>query len=150
MTCRSAAHDPRRRLYALLQVGRQALGWSDDTYRDFLRDNGARGERSSATTMSIGQLHQALEAMRALGFRPRRRDIATRDWRGPRVAKITALWCTLADAGVVRDRSERAMISWCASMTGTARLEWADSEALNRCIEGLKAWASRERVAIGG
>ena len=72
------------------------------------------------------------------------------DWRAARIAKITALWCALADAGVVRGRGESAMVKWCARLTHKARLEWASSNDLNQCIEGLKDWAQREGVKLDG
>lgn len=144
--------DPRRRLYTLLQVGRQTLGLDEDSYRAILAAYGARevDGRPSATTMSVSQLEQALEHQKRLGFRPKRRPGREDDWRQPRIDKITAIWCTLADAGVVRDRSERAMLRWCAGLTRKARLEWASSADLNACIEALKSWAARERVPLDG
>lgn len=147
--------DPRQRFYTLLQVGKAQLGMGEDDYRAFLAGQGATAQagRVSATTLSVPQLAAAVEAMRALGFEPvsRRGSVARiGDWRRARVKKITALWCALADAGVVRDRSEAAMVKWCSGVTRVARLEWANSAQLNLCIEGLKRWADRERVKLDG
>jgi phage gp16-like protein len=144
--------DERTRLYRLLAVARREVGMSEDDYRQMLTSYGARADADgyvSATTMSLTDLERALAHMKHVGFRPRKRAVhnAT-DWRQPRIAKITALWCTLADAGVVRDRSERAMLRWCAGVTKRARLEWATSQDLNRCVEGLRSWAQRERVVL--
>lgn len=151
MTCRQPI-DPRRRLYTLLQVGRQQLGLDEDTYRAILEAHGAAevDGRPSATTLSVVKLEEVLEHLKRLGFRPTRQrpTATTADWRQPRIDKIVALWCALADAGVVRDRSERAMLQWCARLTRKARLQWASTSDLNACVEGLKSWAQRERVTI--
>lgn len=144
--------NPRERCYTLLQVGKQQLGMSEDDYRAFLMAHGAgmiQG-RISATTMDIGQLEMAIESMKVRGFHPTSKKSGTRDWRTARIAKITAIWIALADAGVVRDRGEKAMLTWCAKHTRTASIKWATSRALNDCIEGLKSWAHRERVKLDG
>lgn len=145
----------RNRYYKLLQVGKKQLGMDEDTYRCFLLTQGAKGKAGyvSATTLSIGQLSTAVEAMKKKGFRPKpKRGSVGRisDWRKPRIKKITALWCALADAGVVRNRSEAAMVTWCATLTHKPRLEWAISADLNACIEALKDWAHREGVRVDG
>lgn len=140
----------RRRLYRLMEVGRKALGWDEDTWRAFLADHGAQpvDGRPSRTTLSLAQLDACVADMKRLGFTPKRRQPPKSDWRRPRIDKITAIWITLADAGVVRERSETAMRRWCAKQTGKARLEWCATEDLNRCIEALNDWARRERVKL--
>ncbi len=143
--------DPRKHLYTLLQVGRADIGMDEEAYRLFLARHGAKQVkgRYSATTMPIGGLEAALEEMKAKGFKPTGKSRPrSQDWRRPRIEKITALWCALADAGVVRDRSEAAMVKWCAHHTKTAQLEWAKSAGLNACIEGLKSWSLREGVGV--
>lgn len=143
----------RHRYYRLLQVGKKALHMADEDYRALLSRHGAsiKEDHPSATTMSIPQLFSAVEDMKAKGFKPTaRRGSVSRisNWRKGRIQKITALWCALADAGVVHSRSEASMVKWCAGITKKARLQWATSENLNACIEGLKAWAARENVRI--
>ena len=147
MTCRQA-NDPRRRYYTLLSVGKRDLRWDEDTYRAFLRDHGASeiDGRISAKTMAIGDLVQAVEDMKHLGFHPRKRY--TDDWRNPRIDKAYAIWCTLYDAGVVRDKRFVTFERWCMTLTKVAKLEWANSPQLNNCVEGLKKWAQRERVEL--
>lgn len=151
MTC-STRIDPRRRLYTLLQVGRQQLGLDEDTYRAILDAHGARAieGRPSAKTMSVTQLEQVLEHLKGRGFRPRRRRAREDDWRQPRIAKIVRLWSLLRDAGVLRDPGPRAMYRFCARHTGVARLDWATSAQLNELVEALKSWCDREAVAHEG
>jgi len=142
----------RTRFYTLLQVGKQQLRMDDDAYRAFLAQHGAREKagRVSATTMSIGQLMTAIEAMKRLGFTPTQRgtQLSTAKWRHARIAKLNALWTLLADHGHVRDRSEAAMQQWCRNQVAELeRLEWADGAQLNKAIEALKRWC--HRVGLG-
>lgn len=148
MTCRQSI-DPRQRLYKLLQVGKRELRMADDDYRALLSRLGAEtvDGRPSASTLSVAQLEQVLEHLKRAGFRPRR-SAPEADWRTPRIDKAYALWCALYDGGVVRDRGFVAFERWASKITHTAKLSWASSHALNACIEGLKAWATRERVAF--
>jgi phage gp16-like protein len=141
----------RHRLYRLLVVGKRALHMEEDSYRALLERHGASliGDKYSATTMTIDGLKAALDEMRAKGFAPQGKALATAAaWRKPRIAKITAIWCALADAGVIRNRGEAAMVKFCARITGKARLEWAESEDLNNCIQALRAWAQNTGVKL--
>ena len=141
----------RHRLYRLLVVGKRELHMEEDSYRAMLERHGASliGDKYSATTMTIDGLKAALDEMRAKGFAPQGKTLAgATDWRKPRIAKITAIWCALADAGVIRNRGEAAMVKFCARITGKARLEWAESEDLNACIQALRAWAKNTGVKL--
>lgn len=148
-----SASPARIRYYKLLEVGKRELHMADADFRCLLQRHGAQtvDGKPSRTTMSIGDLMAAVEEMRRKGFKPRQKPGSVSrlsDWRKPRIKKITALWCALADAGVVYDRSEKAMVKWCFRHTGKARLEWASSAELNACIEALKDWARREGVRL--
>lgn len=139
--------------YTLLRVGKQQLNMDDDTYRYFLEAHGAtrKNGRISATTMTTGELVAAVEDMKKLGFTPVRKSaLSTSNWRQPRIKKITALWCTLADAGVVTNRSEEAMQAFCKSVMKSDKLQWANPYDLNNCIEALKAMADRNGVELHG
>lgn len=144
----------RAKLYQLLSIGKKQLGFDDDLYRAFLAQYGATAKegRISATTMTITQLAQAVEAMKQKGFTPKAKSAArgASEWRQPMIEKITALWCRLADAGVAHDRSEVAMVKWCSRVTKKARLQWASAPDLSICIESLKKWAQREGVNVNG
>lgn len=139
------------RYYSLLQVGKKMLGWDETTYRSFLLNNGAREKdgRISASSMEPEQLYAAVKAMEAQGFvRTRKTVLNTNNWRTPRLKKITALWCALADAGVVTSKSEHAMHKFCRGIISADQIQWASSQDLNKCIEALKSWANRESVSI--
>lgn len=157
-----APSEARIKAYKLLGIAKRELakvrpGFRDEDYRHILFMNGAKMKDGefSATTMSIGQLHMALKHCQDLGFRiskkvgretPKTKSkSAERDWRAPRVAKLNALWISLADAGVINNRSEDAMKRYCMNnVPGLTRFEWITSAQLNRAIEMLKA-AHRQR-----
>lgn len=150
-----ARKDPRKRLYALLHIASDDMrsrvpDWDDDDYRLVLKEHGAklRNGKYSATTMSLVQLEKALEYFKQSGFKVRRTR-SEGNWRAARIAKLNALWCELADAGHVRDRSEVAMQSWCANQVhGLTRLQWATSPQLNQAVEMLKRYCHRCNVDV--
>ena len=146
----------RMRYYKLLAVAKRELHMSEEEYRCLLQKHGAKevDGKCSATTMDLPGLSFAFNEMEDRGFvrlsrgaRAERGD-TRKDWRKPRIKKITALWCTLSDAGVIRNRSETAMQKYCARITNKAKLEWASGNDLNKCIESLKSMAQRERVKL--
>lgn len=146
-------------LYKLLAVANRELrqsrsGWCEADYREILRQCGAseRDGRISAKTMTAVEMNQALKRFEQLGF-VRRKPAGRPNRKGmqPRIAKLNAMWCALADAGVVRDRSEQAMRHWCENQVGTlTKFDWADGDDLNQAIEMLKAFARRCDVKLRG
>ncbi len=150
----NAKVDNRLRYYKLLRVGKEQLGWDDEFYYGIwlpLQGATLKNGKYSATTLSIGQLSQAVEKMKESGFKPtskRKLTHANKDWRAPRIAKINALWCALADAEVVKNKSQASCEAWCKKYTKKDRLQWARSADLNQCIEQLKKWAKRAGVDL--
>lgn len=146
--------DNKKHYYTLLQLGKTQLGWDDEFYYEvWLPQQGAQKKngRYSATTLSLRQLAKAVAVMKTLGFKvksTRKYAHDNPDWRRPRIDKLTAIWCTLADAGVVTSREQTALEHWCSRYTKKDRLQWATSNDLNRCIEALKQWAKRSGVDI--
>lgn len=132
----------RNKLYQMLAIEKNKASMDEDCYREILRRHGAKlvDGKYSAKTMSERGLNAAL-------FEIRRKNGEKTDWRTPRINKIRALWHTLADSGIVRENTETAMQHWCKSVCGVERLNFANAEGLNKCIEGLKAWCDREGVA---
>ncbi|TNC80694.1 MAG: hypothetical protein C9356_12400 [Oleiphilus sp.] len=143
--------DDRNRYYKLLAVANRHLkelrpGFTDDDYRHILFMNGAseKNGKFSATTMTIEQLEAALDQCRSLGFKarfvPKKHGKASSPgWRNPRIGKLMALWNSLANAGVVNDRSRKAMERYCMNhVPGLERFEWISSAQLNTAIETLK------------
>lgn len=145
----------RKQKYKLLAVANRELGklragWEEDDYREVLRQCGAQEKagKFSATTMSEQQLDAALRRFKALGFKVKRK-VTPIEWRAPRIAKLNALWCAMADEGFVRDRSERAMEVFLKhQVRGFTRLRWATSTQLNQGIETLKGMAKQRGMQV--
>ena len=139
--------EQRKKHYASLNINKQALDWSDRYYRDvFLRNHGAqiKDGKYSASTMSMKQLAGAARAIRTLA------EENVNNWRNGLIAKISAIWCAMADAGVIQNRSRRSMEGFCARYTKASSIQWADKHELMRAIEVLKKWAQREKVKLDG
>ncbi len=143
----------RATAYKLLGIGRRACGWDEAHYRARLAAHGATpvAGRVSATSMSLAQMTAVLDEMAQHGFAWRPRggagpgtQLRVTPWRARAIGKLNKLWCLLADAGFVRNRSEQAMHAWCqARVPGLTRLEWASASQLRTATEELKAWAMR-------
>lgn len=138
------AKDPRARDLALIHIARKDLRLTEEAYRALLQS--VAGLASAKDLDAVGRA-AVIERLREIGWAPQRRP-APSDWRAPRIAKIRKLWALLIEAGVLRQPGDQALRRFCARQTGVARLEWADGEALNRCIEALKSWCARERVPV--
>jgi len=146
--------------YRRLEVAKKILNMDDDTFRALLvrcsdgRDINFAGVPSRTLMDQLG-LHKAVEEMKRLGFKPICPSAPSavadiRNWRRPLVNKICAIWIAMHQAGVVNNRSEAAMITWCAKVTKKNHLQWMTKAELNQCIEGLKRWAKREKVTLRG
>lgn len=140
MTSRRLA-DPRARDLAAIHIAAKDAGLDDDTYRALLRQ--VAGVESARDLDAAGR--RAVLARLRLGA-PNVSRLS--DWRAPRIAKIRKLWHLLGEAGALRNPTEPALRRFCARQTGVARLEWANSDALNQCVEALKTWCARERVEV--
>lgn len=143
--------DERTRLYRLMEVGRRELQMDDYSFRLLLARHGAkeRDGKPSRQTMSLEQLQAAVAEMKQKGFQPRQKKGAkVTEWREARLNKLRAMWIALAEAGVVRDRSDVALTKFCARITKNARMEWLTTHQLNDCVNALRTWAAREEVLV--
>lgn len=138
--------DNRNNVYKLLRVGKEQLGWDDEFYYGiWLPMQGAtlKDGRYSASTLSIGQLFQAVEDMKKKGFKvkqkPSNRPLAD----DPQSKKIRALWLELHHAGAVRNPSETALAAYVKRQTGVEALQWLDGRQAAQVIEALKKWQMR-------
>lgn len=130
---------------AQIHIAKSQLGMEEDTYRNLLWTIGR--VRSSKDLDWAGR-KRVLDHMRACGWQPARK-------RGPtgraladdaQSRKIRAMWLALADAGVVRNRSEKALLAYVKRQTGIEALEWLKMHEADKVIEALKRWAKREGV----
>ncbi|BDD85952.1 regulatory protein GemA [Desulfofustis limnaeus] len=64
--------------------------------------------------------------------------------------KIVALWISLYKAGVVKDRSDRALQHYVKRMTGVDNLRWCDGDQVNKVCQALIEWCRRVDVDVDG
>jgi phage gp16-like protein len=139
----------RQRLYTLLQVGKNELGWDDEFYRGiWLPMQGATKDkegRYSASTLDIGQLYKAIEEMKRLGFKVKAKaDTSNRALADDAQSKkIRALWLELHDLGAVRNPSEASLAAYVKRQTGVEALQWLSNRQATQVIEALKQWRTR-------
>jgi phage gp16-like protein len=140
--------DNRKNYYALLQIGKADLGWDDEFYYGiWLPMQGAtlKNGKYSATTLSIGQLCQAVETMKKLGFKPKHNNdkSARKLADDAQSKKIRALWLEMHDQGIVRDPSESSLANYVKRLAGVEALQWLSTRQASGVIEALKKWQKR-------
>ena len=126
-------------LMGMIRVARARLGMDEETYRALLFDT--LGKRSLKGSTAKEQW-RVVEELKARGFQPRPFHKGKELVADPQAKKIRALWLTMADCGIVRDRSEKALASCMRRFTGRT-LEDASIKQCQAMIEILKSWISR-------
>ena len=138
----------RRAMLAKVHIAKKALGLDEDSYRAVIeRVSGGRATSSGA--LSLSQLDALLARFKDLGWKPAAPTARGRT-RDRQSAKVRALWLALAEAGVVRDRSEAALRAYCRRQVGVEDLRFADSEQKSALIEALKGWSARAGLSGEG
>jgi len=132
------------KLIAAIQACRRQVPGleDDDTWRSWLK--GVAGQ-DSLRAMDGRALGRVMDALHAAGAprRPGAGAAAKSLADSPQARMARGLWIELADAGAVRDRSEKALASFCRRVTGVDRLEWLRAEQANKLVEALKDWRKR-------
>lgn len=138
---------------AKIHIAKKELKMQESDYRQML----ARVAQSdSSGSLDFAGRQKVIAELKRLGWKPRSNGGKPKKVSAVRVAshkrglvkKICAIWITMAEAGVVHDRSEAAMLKFCYPITGVARLDWAEVDKLVAVVERLKKWAQRERVVL--
>lgn len=137
MATTSTIDDGRRRAIARLNIIRAERGLDEDTWRDLVeRESGVRSLRALSTP-ALG----ALIARLAASTPATARQVAT----GPYAGKLRALWITGWHLGIVRDRSDAALLAFVKRQTGLDHSRFLREPAAARAaIEGLKGWIARD------
>jgi hypothetical protein len=126
-----------------MQAARRKAGISDE-------DWSARLEREAGVTST--RLVPRLIAARILddlsgASKPLQTPVAkgAMNLTGPYAGKLRALWLTGYNLGVVRDRTDRALVTFVERQTGLEHTRFLRSAAdARKAVEGLKQWISRE------
>ncbi len=104
----------------------------------------------STKQLNRQQTFDLLLHFKALGWKVKRgkRKTTSPKYKDPMMRKVVALWITLADEGVVKNRANYSMQKYVKRMTGKDNLRWCDGNDLRQLIEGLKQWGKREGIDI--
>ncbi|WP_375646423.1 regulatory protein GemA [Bartonella sp. TT29SHDZB] len=122
---------------AVLHMGKRALGLDDETYRALLyRLTG----KQSAKDLNFSEKHLVIAEMKACGFKPNGKRL-----EGKYAKKLQALWIAGWNLGIIRDRSDKALLAFVKRQTGIDHIRFLrDSDDACRAIEALKGWLQRE------
>jgi len=125
-------------------------GMDEDTRRDFLqRETGAR----STKALSRSQAITVIDGLRKLvdgGPAPAAKAKgAVAGLDTPVAKKMRALWIAAYDLGLVRDRTDKAMLSFLERQTKVSHTRFLSSPGeASSAIEALKKWIARDGGVI--
>nr|VFK46620.1 MAG: Mu-like prophage protein gp16 [Candidatus Kentron sp. TC] len=136
----------KQRLIKLAHVGKRELGMSDDAWRALLANRFGAG---SSRDLDVSRLRSLIERLKELGFRPRNKTGAKSRSARPNTdlgqkRKIREIWIFLADAGIARDRSERALAAFAKRRFRVDAIQFLPANDASALIENLKEWGKRE------
>lgn len=120
------------------------LGMTEGERRDLIA--GAAGGKTSCRQLTQGEAIRVIDRLKTIqGGASGAATGGAADLTGPFAAKLRALWLSGWHLGVVRDRSDKALLAFVARQTGIEHTRWlrAAGDAA-RAIEGVKAWLARE------
>jgi hypothetical protein len=122
---------------AAIHVANKQLGLDEETARDlYERITGKRSLRQ----MNDRELQLVVTEQRRQGFKPVEKGL-----QGPFAKKLQALWIAAWNLGIVRDRTDGAMLSFIKRQTGIEHTRFLlDAEDAAKAIDALKAWMARE------
>ena len=122
---------------AAIHAGLRQLGIEQEDARDlYERVTGKRSLRE----MSDRERQGVVQALRQQGFKP-----ASKGLQGRFAKKLQALWIAGWNLGLVRDRTDAALVSFVRRQTGIDHVRFVhDAADAAKAIEALKAWLSRD------
>ncbi|UNE54190.1 regulatory protein GemA [Bartonella machadoae] len=122
---------------AVLHMGKRALGLDDETYRALLfRLTG----KQSAKDLTVLEQRLVVDEMKAFGFQEDRKRL-----EGKYAKKLQALWIAGWNLGIIRDRSDKALLAFVKRQTGIDHIRFLrDGDDAAKAIEALKNWLQRE------
>ncbi|WP_208438024.1 regulatory protein GemA [Bartonella taylorii] len=122
---------------AAIHLGKRALGLDDETYRALLyRLTG----KQSAKDLNFSEKRLVVAEMKAYGFAP-----SVKRLEGKYAKKLQALWIAGWNLGIIRDRSDKALLGFVKRQTGIDHIRFLrDGDDAGRAIEALKSWLQRE------
>lgn len=129
--------------HAAIHVGLKQLGIVDDDARDLYE----RVTRKRSLKLMTSNEHQAvISELRRLGFEPSNaRSNGSRNALQGRFAKqLQAYWIDLWNLGLVRDRTDAALITFVRRQTRIDDPKWVlDAATAAKAVEAMKGWMAR-------
>lgn len=115
-------------------------GLEEELYRDFLQQQ--TGKRS-AKDLDTGEAARLIDTM--LGMSGERASGAVAGLDTPIGRKLRALWIAAYSLHLVRDRTDKAMLSFLERQTGVSHTRFLKHPAdAKSAIEALKVWLARD------
>jgi len=120
------------------------LGLDTDTRRDVIA--AVAGGKRSCAELSKAEAIPVIDRLKALqGGASSTPAHGAADLAGPYAAKLRALWLSGWHLGVVRERTDAALLAFLERQTGLEHTRFlSDAASACRVIEALKAWLARE------
>lgn len=117
-------------------------GLDDDMRRDFLeRETGAR----SSKALSSASAARVIDKLKEIAGQSAGAKGAVAGLDAPVAKKLRALWIAAWDLGLLRDRSDRALLSFLERQTGVSHTRFLNEPgAASSAIEALKIWLARD------
>lgn len=128
-----------------IHIAKKELGLSDEVYRDILYVNFKAGSSKELNTFQAARL---LNLFAAKGWKAKRGKDSGKSPRydDRQQRKIVAMWIDLHKAGVVKNKSDKALQAYVKRQTGIDNLKWCDGGECYKLIESLKSWGERNGV----
>ena len=128
---------------AAIHVRKKQLGLDDDTYRAMLER--VTGKRSAGEMSHAERLKVVAEMDRQGGASARTSKSARKGFEGRFAKKLQALWIAAWNLGLVRDRTDAALVSFIRRQTGLDHVRFLHDPAdAKKAIEALKGWIARD------
>jgi hypothetical protein len=129
-------------MISTIHVLKARAGLDDEAYRDVMAQM-ADGKRSS-TELSVREAGRVIDRLRELAGDAGAAKGAITGLDSPVGRKLRALWIAGYDLGIVRDRTDRAMLGFVQRQTGVSHVRFLkEARDGSAAIEGLKSWLAR-------
>jgi phage gp16-like protein len=100
--------------------------------------------KSKTKDMTVWELEKVITNLKLKGFKVKSsKKTGKITATEPVHKKIRLLWLALADAGEIKNRSEKAINSYVKRITGVEVMDWLAQKQAMVVIESLKSWQAR-------
>lgn len=127
-------------MIAKIHTLKAQAGLDDETYRDLLENESGFRSAKKLSVVDAGRVIERLsQSTNASGVRGAVAGLDTSFGR-----KLRALWLSGYNLGLIRDRTDRAMLAFLERQTGVSHTRFLkDAKSGAAAVEGLKAWLAR-------